>query len=113
MPWKLIHHRAAYEPYTLVYRPMGFEIHSSAPSLFNGVFEVGTDGRISFSTDRTAEQMVGARALSLTTFASTLVLAAPHLRLKIGPDADRIRAAYVPDEIPPEQRIGGRDTPHQ
>ena len=59
---KAIHHRAAYEAYTLVYRPMGFEIHSSAPSLLNGEFETRNDGSISFSADRTAEQMVGARA---------------------------------------------------
>jgi hypothetical protein len=50
----LIHHRAAYEAYTLVYRPMGFEVHSSAPSLYNGAFEVSNDGSISFSAHRTA-----------------------------------------------------------
>jgi hypothetical protein len=53
------------------------------------------------------EQMnaVGARALALATFASTLELVANHVGLAIEGDAHTILREWAPEEIPADQRL--------
>jgi Family of unknown function (DUF5677) len=102
---KLIDERAANEAYTLGYRPMSWEVHSGAPSFLNGLFEPRKDGSVSYTEESTAADLVGVRALGMTTFASTLELVGMHVGFPIADDARRIRSEYVPDEIPEDQRF--------
>lgn len=102
-----INEPAAREAYTLAYRPMSWQVHAGSPSFLAGLFEQRNDGSVSYSEAASATDLIGARALSLTTFASTLELVAMNLGLPIETRAREIRRSYVPDTLAPSERLDG------
>jgi Family of unknown function (DUF5677) len=98
---------AAREAYTIAYRPMSWEVHAGTPSFFAGLFEQRNDGNVSYTETASATELIGARALSLTTFASTLELVGMHLGLAVEAQAREIRRSYVPDTPASSERLDG------
>lgn len=96
---------AAREAYTVAYRPMSWEVHAGTPSFFVGLFEQRNDGSVSYTENASAADLIGVRALSLTTFASTLELVWMHLGLTVETQAREIRRSYVPDTPGPSERL--------
>jgi hypothetical protein len=98
---RIIDESAASEAYTLAYRPMSWEVHAGAPSFSSGLFEQRNNGRVSYTESASVADLVGARALSLTTFASTLEL----VGMQVETEAREIRCAYVPETLLPSERL--------
>ncbi|MHB8234315.1 MAG: DUF5677 domain-containing protein [Solirubrobacteraceae bacterium] len=91
---RAVDEHAAYESYTLVYRPLSWDVHGGARSLLDARFIEGRDGLVTFVEDTTPS--VGARALAISTFASTLKLCGYHLGLGIEDDAAEVLESFVP-----------------
>jgi hypothetical protein len=100
---------AASEAYTFGYRPMSWETHTNARVFLGGAFEQRNDGTVSYSDATEESDLIGIRALSLTTFASTLELVAIVLGLlTVEESARAILRSFVPEQIPADQRFDGR-----
>jgi hypothetical protein len=102
---EIIDEPAAREAYTTAYRPMSWEVHTGTPSFLSGLFEKRNDGSVSYTETASATDLIGPRALSLTTFASTLELVGMHLGLPVEVSAREIRRSYVPDTPAPSERL--------
>jgi hypothetical protein len=98
---------AASEAYTFGYRPMSWETHTNPRVFLSGAFVERNDGTVSYSDATEKEDLIGVRALSLTTFASTLELVAIILALPIEKSARAVLRSFAPQEIPDDQRIDG------
>jgi hypothetical protein len=87
---------AASEAYTFGYRPMSWETHTNPRVFLSGAFVERNDGTVSYSDATEREDLIGVRALSLTTFASTLELVAIILALPIEESARAVLRSFVP-----------------
>lgn len=99
---------AASEAYTFGYRPMSWETHTNPRAFLSGEFVERNDGTVSYSDATERADLIGVRALSLTTFASTLELVSIVLALPIEESARAILRSFVPEQIPEHQRLDGR-----
>ena len=93
----VINEPAASEAYTFAYRPMTWEVHTNPRTFLRGHFEERNDGSVSYRDQDDRVGALGARSLSLTTFASTLELAAIHLGLPIEEDVRRVLQREMAD----------------
>ena len=88
---------AVEEAYTLAYRPLSWDVHGGARALLPGRFQSQADGRATF--EEPASVSVGARALAISTFASTLKLCGVHLlRPQLEKAAAQVLESWVPQE---------------
>jgi hypothetical protein len=100
----MLNEPAASEAYTLAYRMQSGDVHSGPQAVQAGLWEPRNDGTVSYRDEITGP-VVGLRAMSLCTFASTLELVASELGLPCEEEAREVRRRFVPDTIPPEQRL--------
>jgi hypothetical protein len=97
---------AASEAYTFGYRPMSWETHTNARALLGGAFEQRNDGTVSYSDAADKSDLIGVRALSLTTFASTLELVSIILGLSAVEESARaILRSFVPEQVPADEKF--------
>ncbi len=99
---------AASEAYTFGYRPMSWETHTNPRAFLSGEFVERNDGTVSYSDASERADLIGVRALSLTTFTSTLELVSIVLALPIEESARAILRSFVPEQIPEHQRLDRR-----
>jgi hypothetical protein len=92
--------------YTMAYRPLSGHVHVGAWAFNNALIAHHEGGLVSFKdrSGRDDDMMVGARALALTTFASTLVIASEAAGLGVEHEADAIKREWIPDEPPLSER---------
>jgi hypothetical protein len=89
-----INESAANEIYTMVYRSLSWDVHGGARALLAGRFLEHRDGSVSYTED--TDDTEPARALAISTFASTLKLCSLPLHLDIEAEAEDVLRAYVP-----------------
>jgi Family of unknown function (DUF5677) len=93
---RTINEPGATEAYTLAYRTLSADIHAGARAFLRGDLEHHADGSASYRDDVDSDELLPARALALTTFASTLAIASDVLGLGIAPAADEVKHRFVP-----------------
>lgn len=86
----------ATEAYTLAYRALSADIHAGARAFLRGQLERHADGTASYHDDVGPDDLLPARALALTTFASTLAIAGGVLGLGIESAVDEVKHRFVP-----------------
>jgi hypothetical protein len=100
-----IRETAADEAYTFAYRIQSSDVHAGPRTVQGGVWEVRDDGTVSYRDESSAQGRLSVRLFAVTVFASTLELVASELGLPIEAAARDVRRIFVPEEIPPEQRL--------
>lgn len=87
---------------------MSWETHTNPRAFLSGEFVERNDGTVSYSDASERADLIGVRALSLTTFTSTLELVSIVLALPIEESARAILRSFVPEQIPEHQRLDRR-----
>jgi hypothetical protein len=100
-----IQESAANEAYTFAYRLQSSDVHSGPRTVQAGAWEVRNDGTASYRDELSDRRRLSTRVFVVAVFASTLELVAAELGLPIEAQAREVRRTFVPDEIPPEQRL--------
>jgi hypothetical protein len=83
----------AWEAYTMGYRALSWDAHGGSRAMLNGRFERRRDRLVYVESE---ESVRGARALAISTFASTLKLCSDPLGLGIKEEAGKILTTFVP-----------------
>jgi uncharacterized protein DUF5677 len=91
-----INEPGANEAYTFAYRALSPDPHAGARAVLRGRLDRPGDGTASYRDDVSADDVLPARALALTTFASTLAIASDVLGLGIEVAANEIKHRFVP-----------------
>jgi hypothetical protein len=94
----------AKEAYTLAYRRLGSDVHVGTWAFEKGRFTKTADGLVSYS-EPMADELVPARTLVATSFASTLCIVSTALNLGIHDRADEIKRRFVPNEPAIAERL--------
>jgi hypothetical protein len=87
------------EAYTLAYRVLSADTHAGARAFLRGQLERHGDGTASYRDDVASDDLLPARALALTTFASTLAIASDVLDLGIEADVNEVKHRFVPPSL--------------
>ena len=83
------------EAYTLAYRALSGDVHAGARAFVRGRLERHNDGTASYRDDVAADDLLPARALALTTFASTLAVASAVLGFSIEDAVHDVKHRFV------------------
>ena len=97
---KVINEPAADTAYTLAYRSLSWDIHSSPRVFISGVWTEHNDGTFSYEEQPLENDLLPTKALAIGTFASTVELVAAELGLAIEHEASAILSIVM--EIPPQ-----------
>jgi hypothetical protein len=93
---RTINEPGADEAYTLAYRTLGADVHAGSHAFIRGTLERRDNRTASYSDDVEPADLLPARTLALTTFASTLAIASRELALGLEEAVDEVKHRFVP-----------------
>jgi hypothetical protein len=93
---RAINEPGADEAYTLAYRTLGADVHAGSRAFIRGSVERRDNGTAFYSDVVQPADLLPARALALTTFASTLAIASQELALGLEEAVDEVKHRFVP-----------------
>lgn len=97
----LLNDPGAREAYTLAYRSLSSDVHAGAWAFRRGAkIEVLDQGFVRYAEVVAAEDLLAARTLATTTFASTLALVSSMLDLHIEDAVNEVKHRYAPPDAP-------------
>jgi hypothetical protein len=95
----------AREAYTLAYRTLGADVHAGTYTFAKAQFVERVGGLVSFHESTDPDAYLPARTLSLTMFASTLVIVASVLQLPVADAADEVKRRFLHEDLSLAERI--------
>jgi len=95
---KVINEPAAHTAYTLAYRSLSWDVHSSPRLFLSGIWAEHNDGTFSYEEQPSEKDLLPTKALAIGTFASTVELVAAELGLAIEHEANAVLSMVM--EIP-------------